>query len=115
MYPAGLVGLKDKGTRLFNQIQNSIYLHRACKASGSLVSEDRSGGMCMGWCLQTLYLARMGMAEELWSYMQDYAATWTAWPNGMSQEGPYWNFTGDNTLRFKKYRTKNTNTGKNNK
>ncbi|MCR5263996.1 MAG: hypothetical protein K6D94_08990, partial [Clostridiales bacterium] len=51
LYPAGIFGLKDKGTALFDNMTNQMMLHR-------------TGNECGHWNMLPVYLARMGMADE---------------------------------------------------
>lgn len=73
LYPAGIFGLKDKNTPLFDAMTNQILLHHQ--------PED-----CMYWCLMPLYLARMGMAEELTAHLEKMVGTWLIYPNGLGAE-----------------------------
>ena len=73
LYPAGIFGLKDKGTPLFDAMTNQILLHHTADE-------------CMYWCMMPLYLARMGMAEELYRHMESMAGTWLIYPCGLGAE-----------------------------
>lgn len=73
LYPAGIFGLKDKGSPLFDAMTNQILLHHEPEE-------------CMYWCMMPLYLARMGMAEELYHHMEKMASVWQIYPNGLSAE-----------------------------
>ena len=73
LYPAGIFGLKDKGTPLFDAMTNQILLHHTADE-------------CMYWCMMPLYLARMGMAEELYRHMESMAGTWLSYPCGLGAE-----------------------------
>ncbi len=73
LYPAGIFGLKDRGTPMFDAMTNQILLHHA--------ADD-----CMYWCMMPLYLARMGMAEDLYRHMEDMIGTWLIYPCGFGAE-----------------------------
>ena len=73
LYPAGIFGLKDKGSEAFKAMTNQILLHP-------------DPGKCMYWCLMPLYLARMGMAEDLWVHMEKMLNTWQVYPCGLGAE-----------------------------
>ena len=49
LYPAGILGLKDRGTQLYECLQNQLYIHPYTHAH---------------WGMLPIFLARMGMAEE---------------------------------------------------
>lgn len=51
LYPAGIFGLKDRGTPLFDVMMNQMMLHQ-------------SGKDCGHWNMLPVYLARMGMGGE---------------------------------------------------
>jgi len=73
LYPAGIFGLKDKGSEAFKAMTNQILLHPDPEK-------------CMYWCLMPLYLARMGMAEDLWVHMEKMLNTWQVYPCGLGAE-----------------------------
>jgi len=51
LYPAGIFGLKDRGTPLFDNMMNQLMLHQ-------------TGADCGHWNMLPVYLARMGMGGE---------------------------------------------------
>ena len=51
LYPAGIFGLKDRGTPKFDNMMNQMMLHQ-------------TGRDCGHWNMLPVYLARMGMGEE---------------------------------------------------
>ncbi|MDD4773542.1 MAG: hypothetical protein PHZ09_08035, partial [Eubacteriales bacterium] len=104
VFPSGNVGLKDKESVIFKQIKNSVCLHHPAIPEDAVSEGEEFDGMCMGWCLMPVYMARLGMAEELQKQLYDSVSTWCAYPNGMSMEGPYENFNPDINMRWKKYR-----------
>ncbi|MBQ6708665.1 MAG: hypothetical protein IJM97_06940 [Clostridia bacterium] len=76
VYPAGIFGLKDKNTPMFDAMYNQILLHREPEK-------------CMHhWCMMPLYIARMGMAEELYEYLEKTISAWLVYPNGLGVDGP---------------------------
>ena len=50
LYPAGITGLKDRGTPLFDNMTNQLLLHE-------------TGANCGHWNMLPIYLARMGMGD----------------------------------------------------
>ena len=74
VFPAGIVGIKDRDSELYKMICNSICLH---------------GEMCMGWCMMPIYLARMGMSQMLEKHVERVIATWMIYPQGFGTYGPY--------------------------
>jgi hypothetical protein len=75
LYPAGVIGLKDKGTPVFRALVNQARLHPF---------SDK----CMGWCMMPLYLARLGLSDELKSFLEDYISTWIIYPQGFGGYSP---------------------------
>lgn len=85
IYPAGIVGIKDKGTHIYNMLYNSICMHHPALETET----DDKKGMCMGWCMMPIYLARMGMADELSKQLKRSISTWIAYPQGFGLYGGY--------------------------
>lgn len=71
LYPAGIFGLKDRGTPLFDTMRNQILL---------------GSGTDMQWSMYPVYLARMGMADELQGMVRTMLDLWQRFPNGMGCE-----------------------------
>lgn len=87
VFPSGIVGIKDKGSDIYNMIYNSICMHHpALDGKNDSIGTD---GMCMGWCMMPIYLARMGLSEELSEQLHRSASTWIAYPQGFGLYGPY--------------------------
>jgi len=107
VFPAGLVGIKDKNTAIYNMIYNSLCLHHA-------VDPGDEDTICMGWCMLTIYLARMGMGDLLEKALVDTASTWIKYPNGFGVYGPYKHTaTGIGQFsRFAQNKPRNVNTNK---
>ena len=87
VFPAGIVGIKDKGTDLYDMIYKSICMNHP--AFMDKPDEKDLLGLCMGWCMMPIYLARMGMADELREQLHRTASTWIAYPQGFGIYGPY--------------------------
>jgi len=85
IYPSGLVGIKDKGTELYSMLLNSIYMHHPAPEKEG----DDTLGMCMGWCMMPIYLARMGLGKELKNQLKRTISTWIAYPQGFGLYGGY--------------------------
>ena len=58
VFPSGTVGIGDRGTKLFSMIQNSVYLHHHAVPAGNPDGIEPDG-MCMGWCMLPIYMARL--------------------------------------------------------
>lgn len=74
LYPSGLLGLKDKGTKPFNAMINQI----------NLTDIPLHGGM--QWNMQTIFLSRLGMGEEMYKAARGMLDTFQAYPNGFNAE-----------------------------
>lgn len=75
LYPSGDLGLKDRGTPEFDAMQNQLYI-----TSDPLVD----GGM--QWRMTTVFLARMGMGEDLYKTARGMMDIFQAYPNGFNAE-----------------------------
>ena len=88
LYPAGIFGLKDKGTADFDVMMNQIMIHH--------------DGGSMQWNMVPVYLVRMGLAEDLKKCQRERLDSYQAFYNGFCAEegmdggrhphaGPEWN------------------------
>ena len=88
LFPAGIVGIKDRGTDIYNAIYNSVCLHHPTLMEGNALGRDPGDGVCMGWCMEPIYLARMGMSELLQTHMENTITTWMLLPQGFGYYTP---------------------------
>lgn len=88
VYPAGIVGIRDRGTELYDAIYNSICLHHPALFEGNALGRDAGDGVCMGWCMEPIYLARMGMSDLLVTHMENTITTWMLLPQGFGYYTP---------------------------
>ena len=73
LYPAGLHGLKDKGTDVFDILTNLLYIHRTGDETGH-------------WNMLPIFLARMGMRGEVENACRAMLSNFQGFPNGMNAE-----------------------------
>ncbi len=73
LYPAGLLGLKNKGDALFDALNNQIMLHQKSDETGH-------------WNMLPIYLARMGFAKELTENARGMLAGNQGFINGFNAE-----------------------------
>ncbi len=102
LYPAGIFGLKDKGTPLFDNMTNQMMLHQ-------------TGRNCGHWNMLPVYLARMGMGEEFTDNCRGMLESNQGFLNGFNAESgeggspggwPVWyNFTDTGTGKKHKVKT----------
>ena len=100
LYPAGLMGLKDRGAPLFAPLQNQLWLHRTGEQSGH-------------WNMLPIFMARMGMepyahAKEMLSNFQGFPCGLNAEegePGTLQRNAPAF-YTFDNTETHQKYRVR---------
>lgn len=92
LYPAGIFGLKDRGSPLFDTMRNQILI---------------GGRVDMEWSMYPVYLARMGMAKELREMQKTMLERFQHFPNGFNAETG--NFPCKDAPRW--YHVKNTDTG----
>jgi alpha-L-fucosidase 2 len=100
VFPAGLIGLSDKGTPLFNALVNQVRMHGRCTVEDEISLKNKDSVTCMGWCMHVVVLARLGLAEELEQSLRDTANAWQMYANGFGHYGPYLGNISDNNLRF---------------
>lgn len=96
LYPAGVIGLADRGTPIFRALLNQMRLHPKAKD-------------CMGWCTAPLNLARLGMAEEMAQHVEDVIDTWIIYPQGFGTYGPA--NVSDQAERWKMNDVRDTDSG----
>lgn len=96
VFPSGLVGIRDRGSVLYDEIYNSVCLHH------SSVAGDPDD-YCMGWCMMPIYLARMGLPELLQKQFFNTVSTWMIYPQGFGTYGPETN-NSQMKNRFETYR-----------
>lgn len=95
VFPSGLVGIKDKGTPLYNLILNSVCLHTRIDRNPHNAEGTE---LCGGWCMMPYYMARMGLTDELWPFLAQTASTWLIYPQGF---GTYSSSFIDQKFRLK--------------
>ncbi|MBE5816798.1 MAG: hypothetical protein E7315_03645 [Clostridiales bacterium] len=109
LFPSGTVGIKDKGTRLYNAIYNTVCLHRNMLLKDNALGREADDTTCMGWCMEPIYLARMGMGDLLLPYVENTINSWMIFPQGFGIYTPT-----DHKLfgeRWNHYTVKNMETG----
>ena len=88
IYPSGTLGIADRGTKLYDAVYNSCCLHHAALIKDNALGRDASDGVCMGWCMEPLYLARMGMSDLLMTDLENTINTWMELPQGFGYYTP---------------------------
>ncbi len=73
LYPAGLHGLKDRGSETFDTLTNQLYIHRTADLVGH-------------WNMLPIFLARMGMKGKVESAARAMLSNFQGFPNGMNAE-----------------------------
>ena len=92
IFPMGVIGLKDKGSLLFD----------AAVASAMTVRNE-TGSLC-GWDPYPIVLARLGLADELDTYLVDFPTDWQYYNNGFMHYGPNGVLFADAHLPFRRDR-----------
>ncbi|MCL2815111.1 MAG: hypothetical protein FWD23_10975 [Oscillospiraceae bacterium] len=99
--PSGIVGLKDKGSELFDAFVNILRLEKRQKVNEEqLKLNDNDDVTTMGWMIHPIVLARLGLAEELINIVGDVIKTWQWYPNGFGHYGGYIESISESNLRF---------------
>lgn len=111
VFPAGVIGLKDKGTEQYYAAVNQVCLHP------DPVSDDMSKAIsgerdnCMGWCPYPVVLSRLGLSKELINTIRSEISYWQCYCQGFGHYAPYSVFTKDNNLRWHTHSVKDNRTG----
>jgi len=74
IFPAGILGLHNKGSFLYDAVCNSVLLHK------------RYHEACMEWCMMPLYLSRLGLAEYFLPVMREFLEVYQGFVNGFGAE-----------------------------
>lgn len=124
IFPAQLVGIKDRGSFLYKVSVDQAHLHpRSIPKSyrpvtamaGSVDSQDTvpeiDHQMCMGWCPYPVILARLGLVEEAEEALKNVISSWQFYPQGFGHYGPHETFITDRDNRWKLNNIKDLKTG----
>lgn len=112
VFPNACMGLSKKDDSLFCAMQNLLMMSEPFELSDDQISLNRTEKVPgMGWSLDTIILARMGMAEQLKQRLNDTVAAWQWYPNGLGHYGPYENMQNESNLRFFTHNVKDAATG----
>ena len=86
VFPSGLIGLSQRGTKLFDLAANTALLY----------APD-----CMGWDPLPIVLARLGLADELDTILAGWPSRWQYHCNGFGHYGPRDIQKAEAALRFR--------------
>ncbi len=98
VFPAGIVGVKDKGSDLYNALVTFARFHPTLESKPAPAKEgsmDGADGLCMGWCPVSIVCARLGLKDETIALIHDHIKTWQIYPQGLGHYGPYSVFQRD--------------------
>lgn len=84
VYPSGLLGLKDKGSPIFDAAVNTLKLHAPGHA---------------GYDRIPIAMARLGMGRESWMVIRAIPPRWQFYVNGFGHYN--WGMKADRALRFR--------------
>ena len=96
VFPMGMVGVKDKGTDLYNALVATAKVSREVQA--------------MGWDPMPIVLARLGLADEVDAYIYDYPSIWQYYNNGFGHYGPNSVFVADMNSPFRRDKVRDLKT-----
>lgn len=108
LFPSSLIGLKDKGTDLFNAVYNDCCLHTE-------VDFDPKNGTpkhCMGWCMMPIYLARLGETQLFKKQLSQTTSWWITYPQGFGSYSPNDHVISVLTDKFYNYNVTECYTGR---
>jgi hypothetical protein len=99
--PSGVIGLKDRGGDLFCALTNILRLENRTRVNeDQLKLNDNDDVTNMGWQINMIALARLGLADELLDTLGDAVKTWQWYPNGLGHYGGYIDSITESNLRF---------------
>ena len=88
VFPMGYVGIKDKGTDIYDAAVTTALTSRNSQK--------------MGWDPMPIALARLGLSDEVDAYIYDYPSTWQYYNNGFGHYGPNRWFIADKVSPFRR-------------
>lgn len=93
VFPAGVVGIKDRGTKLYDAMVTQARLHPVAEDGGDLNAAGTTmigaGAVCMGWCPIPIICGRLGLADETVKALRNHIELWQFYPQGFGHYGPY--------------------------
>ncbi len=94
VYPMSMIGLKDKGTAVFDAAVATALISRAQQIQG--------------WDPMPVVLARLGLADEVDAYLYEYPSVWQYYNNGFGHYGGNEEFLSDMLTPFRRYNVSDT-------
>lgn len=101
VYPNPCVGLKDRDSDLFKGMVNLMRLKKPFVITDTeqVTYNEKEEYTAMGWSMDAIVLARLGMAERLEARLNDSIMAWQVYPNGLGHYGGY-SMLKESFLRF---------------
>lgn len=108
VFPNDCVGLADKGGRLFAGMTNLMQMKSSFEFDGGkqIVLKTQENVPFMGWSLDPIMLARLGLAKDLKQRFSDTIDAWQWYPCGMGHYGGYYEMVRESNMRFYTYSIK---------
>ena len=108
LFPNDCVGLADKGGRLFAGMTNLMQMKSSFEFDGGkqIVLKTQENVPFMGWSLDPIMLARLGLAKDLKQRFSDTIDAWQWYPCGMGHYGGYYEMVRESNMRFYTYSIK---------
>ncbi len=110
VFPGELIGLKDKGSELFNTSVDQVRLHTTADRPLETLIHGGTEEGCCGWCPYPVVLARLGLAEEAAAELVHSVITWQFYCQGFSHYSDF--FTKDKNYRWHTNTVTEQKTGK---
>ena len=101
VFPNPCVGLKDRESDLFKSMVNLMRLKNRFVITDNeqVTYNEKEDYAAMGWSLDAIVLARLGMAERLEERLNESIMAWQVYPNGLGHYGGY-SLLKESFLRF---------------
>lgn len=102
VFPNSCIGLKEKDSKLFCAMENIMNMKKPICLDGEeqVMLGQKESVPYMGWSLDPIIFARLGMADDLSQRLEDSVKAWQWYPNGMGHYGDYEMMIRESNLRF---------------
>lgn len=102
VFPAGVLGLKDRNSELYKAAIDQVRLHpHADTGRNDQGGISESAGSCAGWCPYPIVLARLGLADDLLTALKESISAWQLYCQGFGHWGMQPGCYKDANLRWR--------------
>ena len=108
VFPNSCVGISDKNSKLFSGMTNLMQMKESFEfdKENQIVLKSQEKVPFMGWSIDPIVFARLGLAQDLKQRFSDTIDAWQWYPCGMGHYGGYDSMIRESNLRFYTYSIK---------